>query len=196
MLNEQERDTLLSIAATSIRHGLDTGRPLAVDPLAYPAALQQPGASFVTLELDGRLRGCIGSLEAVRPLVHDVAANAFAAAFSDPRFPPLSAAELPRLHVSLSLLGPAEAVQFDSEADLTAQLQPGVDGLILEAEGRRGTFLPSVWESLPDPAQFLRQLKLKAGLPADYWSNAIRVSRYRTESFGKTMSNIKVLNLN
>ena len=179
----EQRAALLEVARRSIEHGLQTGSPLAVDVASYPAALQEPGASFVTLNIDGRLRGCIGSLEAVHPLVEDVARNAFSAAFRDPRFPPVSAAEAPRLNIHISVLNPAEPMQFSSEEDLLAQLRPGVDGLILEDGGRRGTFLPSVWESLPDPRDFLQELKRKAGLAPDHWSDSLRVWRYTTESF-------------
>ncbi len=191
MIDPAQRDILLGVAAASIRHGLQRGEPLIPETDEFPVALQRPGASFVTLTLNGRLRGCIGSLEALRPLVKDVAANAFAAAFSDPRFPTLSAAEYPLLELAISVLGPAEPMQFSSEADLIAQLRPGVDGLILEdGTGHRGTFLPSVWETLPQPAEFLRQLKLKAGLPPDYWSDNLRVSRYHTETFSRPVRDI------
>jgi len=103
------------------------------------------------------------------------------AAFRDPRFPPLAADEFDELDIHLSILTPAEPVSFTSEQELITQLQPGIDGLILEEGHRRGTFLPSVWEQLPEPQQFLRHLKQKAGLSPDYWSENIRISRYRTE---------------
>jgi AmmeMemoRadiSam system protein A len=141
-------------------------------------------STFVTLHLDGQLRGCIGSLEAHRPLAEDVAANAFAAAFRDPRFPPVSRAEAARLALEISVLSPAEPMHFRSEADLLAQLRPGIDGLILSDLGRRGTFLPSVWSQLPAARDFLVHLKHKAGLPADHWSATLSVERYTTESFG------------
>ena len=185
MLEETERDTLLDVAEGSIRHGLAQGRPLPVSAAEHPEALQPERATFVTLERSGQLRGCIGSLEAHRPLVEDVAHNAFAAAFSDPRFPPLAETELADLVLSISVLSPAEPMVFESEPDLIGQLRPGVDGLILEEKGRRGTFLPAVWESLPQPRRFFEQLKLKAGLPPDYWSPTIRVSRYTTEAFSR-----------
>jgi AmmeMemoRadiSam system protein A len=116
-------------------------------------------------------------------VVTDVAENAFAAAFRDPRFPPLTQAELQGLEIHLSILTPAQPLEFSSEDELIAQLRPGVDGLILEDEGQRGTFLPSVWESLSEPASFLRNLKIKAGLSADHWSPSLQVERYTTESF-------------
>jgi uncharacterized protein len=131
-------------------------------------ALRAPGASFVTLTQAGRLRGCIGSLEAWRPLADDVCANAVAAAFADPRFAPLAAEELPATRVEVSLLTPAEPIVFAGEDELLASLRPGVDGVILECGGRRATFLPQVWQQLPEPRQFLAQLKRKAGLAPDF----------------------------
>ena len=182
-LGPSERRILLDVARSSIRHGLDRGSRLEIDPADYPAALQAQRASFVTLHLEDELRGCIGHLEAVEPLVADVADNAFSAAFKDPRFPALRAAELAGLHIHISVLSPAEPMQFHSEADLLRQLRPGVDGLILEDGWARGTFLPSVWESLPEPREFLTHLKRKAGLPMSHWSDRLRIYRYTTESF-------------
>jgi len=151
----------------------------------FEPLLRELRASFVTLTQRGALRGCIGHLQAVSPLVVDVANNAFAAAFRDPRFPPLAERERADLVIQISVLTPAEPMAFASEQDLIAQLQPGVDGLILQDGSHQGTFLPSVWDSLSDPASFLAHLKLKAGLPADYWSRTLTVSRYRTESFSQ-----------
>ena len=184
MLSAEERETLLQVAADSIRHGLDTGHALKVSVEDYSPALQQDGASFVTLTILQQLRGCIGMLTATRPLIKDVAANAYAAAFEDPRFPPLTEAEYGQLEYHISILNPAEDMEFESEADLLQQLRPGIDGLILEDRGRRATFLPSVWESLPRPTEFLQHLKQKAGFPADYWSDSMRVQRYTVEEFG------------
>ncbi|MGR8930244.1 MAG: AmmeMemoRadiSam system protein A [Gammaproteobacteria bacterium] len=182
-LNEAERNTLIQVAKDSIVHGLKTGKPLKVNVQDYPASLTVDRATFVTLERQGQLRGCIGMLEAVRPLAADIAENAFAAAFRDPRFPPLDDSELADLELHISILSPAEPMNFTSEPDLIAQLQPGIDGLILQDGYHRGTFLPSVWEQLPEPKQFLRHLKQKAGLSADYWSETIIVFRYTTEMF-------------
>jgi len=182
-LSTDAQDALLHVAAESIRHGLEHGRPLAVDPAAYGRELQDKGASFVTLHIGGALRGCIGTLEAHRPLSVDVAHNAFAAAFSDPRFAPLSHAEFKHLSTHISVLNPAQPMHFASEADLISQLRPGIDGLILQEGRRRGTFLPAVWESLSEPRDFLRHLKMKAGLPSDHWSDTIEMYRYTTQSF-------------
>lgn len=188
LLDQSERDALLALARDSIRHGLTSDASLPVDLDAQPEALRAERAAFVTLHRKGRLRGCIGHLEAVQPLALDVAENAYAAAFRDPRFPPLTEAELGGLEIEISVLTPPQAIAFRSEADLLTQLQPGIDGLILAESdspgARRGTFLPSVWEQLPRRQDFLRQLKLKAGLNPDHWSDDMRAWRYRTESFG------------
>ncbi|MGZ8144417.1 MAG: AmmeMemoRadiSam system protein A [Methylosarcina sp.] len=185
-LTKPQRKQLLELAKNSISYGLRTGKPLAIDPADFPAELTELRASFVTLHKHHQLRGCIGVLTASRPLTVDICENAFAAAFKDPRFPPLDESEFSDLEIHLSILTPSEPISFASEQDLLEQLRPGVDGLILEEGNRRGTFLPSVWQSLPKPRDFLRQLKLKAGLPPDYWSDRIRVSRYRTEEFCET----------
>ncbi len=175
---------MLELAETAIRHALETGRALQIDPNDFEEPLRQPAACFVTLKKGGELRGCIGSLEAHRSMVEDVAHNADAAAFSDPRFPALREDELPGLELDISLLTPAEEMHFSSEKELLSQIRPGIDGLIIEEGYRRGTFLPSVWEQLPSPEQFLQHLKLKAGLPPNHWSGNIRISRYTTQIFG------------
>lgn len=183
MLNPQQRQQLHDIARDSIQYGLTHGVALAVDFKHLDKELQANRATFVTLNKGDQLRGCIGMLTPVRPLAEDVAQNAFMAAFSDPRFPPLQQDELEQLQIHISILGTPEEITFDSEDDLIAQLRPDVDGLIMEEEGYRGTFLPSVWKSLQDPRQFLQNLKLKSGLPADYWSEGIRIKRYTVEEF-------------
>ncbi len=183
-LNKEHQQRLLELAKNSIQHGLQTGRPLKINLADFPSELTEYRATFVTLQKHHQLRGCIGMLEAVRPLAEDIAENAFLAAFKDPRFPPLADDEFGELAIHLSILTPAEPVTFTSEQNLITQLQPGIDGLILEEGRRRGTFLPSVWEQLPEPEEFLRHLKQKAGLAADYWSENIRIYRYRTEMIG------------
>ena len=183
-LDPVTRGILLRIAADSIHTGMREGHVVQPRLEGLPDPLRQPAACFVTLHHHDQLRGCIGSLEPRTPLAQNVADNAFNAAFRDPRFPELTAPELVGLELEISVLGTPQAMHFSSEADLLAQLRPGQDGLILEAGGRRGTFLPSVWESLPDPEDFLRHLKQKAGLPTDFWSNEMRVMRYGTEPFG------------
>jgi len=174
--------TLLALARKSIdqRFGIE------VSPTTPHPALSQPGATFVTLTLRGKLRGCIGSLEARRPLATDVAENALAAAFADPRFSPLTKQEWLDTRVEVSLLDASEPMQFDDEAQALAQLRPGIDGLILRHGHRRATFLPQVWESLPEPRQFLAQLKLKAGLAADFWDEDISLARYGVQKWKET----------
>ena len=177
-----DRDLGAALIATA-RGAIDAafGRPEArVRP---HAALDRPGATFVTLKQDGELRGCIGSLEAHRLLAIDVRRNALAAAFNDPRFAPLVAPELAVTMVEVSLLSPASRVEVADEEDLLARLEPGVDGIVLELGRRRATFLPQVWESLPDPRDFIGALKRKAGMPASFWSPEMRVSRYTVASW-------------
>jgi AmmeMemoRadiSam system protein A len=180
----QERfgELLKDVARRSIAQGLRTGRPLAVDPEVFPTALRAKRASFVTLRRNGKLRGCIGTLEADVPLVVGVAENAFKAAFRDPRFSPLAEGDLSEIESHISVLSSLERVEVSSESDLLAKLRPGVDGVVLRQGLQRGTFLPSVWEELPDAAQFVRQLKRKAGLPAEHWSDTLEVWRYTAES--------------
>ncbi|MGH8548729.1 MAG: AmmeMemoRadiSam system protein A [Methylococcales bacterium] len=179
---QEFRSELLDLCLASIRHGIDTGRVIWIEAARFNPALTVPRATFVTLLKNGDLRGCIGSVRATRPLVIDVARNAYAAALSDPRFDKVSAGELSALHIHISILSEPEAMSFTSESDLVNQLRPGIDGLVIEDEGRRGTFLPSVWESIPDPRTFLNQLKRKAGLAENHWSEQVKVSRYATET--------------
>jgi AmmeMemoRadiSam system protein B/AmmeMemoRadiSam system protein A len=173
---------LIELAWRSILSGLDAGRPARVTAEGNDSPLlAAPGAAFVTLRRrDGILRGCIGSAVATRPLIVDVTQHAFNAAFRDPRFPRLEWLELPGLALSVSVLTPPEPMRFANEADLLAQLRPSVDGLIIEDLGLRSLFLPSVWEELPDPGQFLTLLKLKAGLDAQHFSPTFRAQRFRS----------------
>jgi len=182
-LSEEERATLLELARAALRAAFD-GRTLRPDSARLSPRLAAPGAAFVTLERRGELRGCIGSLEPRRPLAQDVCDNACAAAFRDPRFEPLGRAELADLEIHLSVLGPLEPFPVASEAEALAALEPGVDGLVLEEGWHRATFLPAVWENLPDPRDFLAHLKRKAGLAPGHWSSDLRLFRYRVDSFG------------
>jgi AmmeMemoRadiSam system protein A len=156
-----------------------------VAPLAEPetSSLAEPGAVFVTLTQYGQLRGCIGSLEAHRPLDADVRSNARAAAFQDPRFMPLAADELAHTRIEVSLLTQPVPIEFSDENDAVRQLRPGIDGVILEWHGRRGTFLPQVWESLPERHLFFTHLKQKAGLPADFWAPDVKLYRYEVQKW-------------
>ena len=166
------------VLLTIARSGIADKLGLPTRPGMTHAALTQPGATFVTLKRAGELRGCIGSVRPVRPLGVDVRANAVAAAFSDPRFPPLAVFEFENVEVEVSLLTADEPIDVVDEDALLARLRPGLDGVILQFGGRRATFLPQVWEALPDPREFLAALKLKAGLPVEFWSPQMNVSRY------------------
>jgi len=147
------------------------------------AWLDSPGAAFVTLTQDDRLRGCIGSLVAHRALRDDVIANARAAAFDDPRFMPLQADELAHTRIEVSVLSVPAPMSFSSRADALAKLRPGIDGVILSAARRRATFLPQVWDELPEPASFIAHLFRKAGLPPDYWGADVTIDRYTVTAF-------------
>jgi hypothetical protein len=172
---EDERgEALLKVARDAIARHL--GEPGVSHDIRH--WMQEPGACFVTLTQQGELRGCIGSLEAHRSLMQDVRANAIAAATHDPRFMPLSVHELARTRIEVSLLSETEPIEFKSEQHALSLLRPGIDGIVLEYGHARGTFLPQVWESLPEPADFMAHLKRKAGLPTSFWHEDIRLSRY------------------
>ena len=167
---------VLTLARSAIAERLGLG-PLET---VTHASLEQPSATFVTLKQGATLRGCVGSLQRTRALQDDVRANAVAAAFRDPRFPPLDAHELPQVSLEVSLLSVEERIEVASEEELFAQLRPGIDGLIVEYGRHRATLLPQVWQQLHEPRDFLAALKLKAGLPEDFWSPSMIVSRYQT----------------
>lgn len=171
--------TLLSLA----RHAIAAHFGESAMPAVDLPELHKMGASFVTLTQQGHLRGCIGTLEAWRPLGEDVQENARNAAFRDPRFTPLIAAEVPITRIEVSLLTPAVPVTFHDEADAQAQLRPGIDGVIFTAGRHRATFLPQVWEDLPEARKFMAHLKQKAGLPADYWGPDVQLERYQVQKW-------------
>ena len=183
VLGLEARRHLLGIAARSIRHGIAHGKACAVDLERLPPVLGERRATFVTLESNGRLRGCIGSTEAVRPLAEDVARNAHAAAFADPRFPPVKEEDLEGLGIKVSVLSSPVPMHVESEARLVSRLRPGIDGLIIEDGRKRATFLPSVWKGIPQPDRFVRELAAKAGWPAGHWSATVRAWCYTTEEF-------------
>lgn len=182
-LSIEDQQSCLQVARESIIHGLQHATALKIDSKNYSRDLQQNLASFVTLHKKGVLRGCIGALEAYQPLINDVAEHAYSAAFQDPRFPALQENEYDQLEIEISVLSKPEAMIFESEEDLIKQIRPDVDGLILEHGFNRGTFLPSVWEQLPDKKDFLDHLKMKAGLPAQWWDDEVKISRYETFAF-------------
>lgn len=179
MTDIDQGHTLLTIARSAIAGHL--GLPEAT--VHGADWLDRPGATFVTLTEHGGLRGCIGSLEARRPLRDDVHDNAISAAFRDPRFNPVRAEEFSDVRVEVSLLTPAQPIEFLDEEDAVSQLNPGIDGVIMEYGAHRGTFLPQVWEQLPDPNEFMMHLKHKAGLPVDFWSASLRLSRYAVQKW-------------
>lgn len=182
-LTATQRETLLGVARDAVAYGLAHHSPLPLHATDFEEALRAVRATFVTLESGGRLRGCIGTLEARLPLVEDVALHAYGAAFEDPRFPPLAPREADGLDYHISILSPPVPLDIRDEAELVERLQPGVDGLIIEQGGRRATFLPSVWSSLPAPWDFVAHLKAKAGI-RDGDTAPLRAWRYHTEGFG------------
>ncbi len=182
-LSERDRKTLLDAAVASIRYGIEHGKEPPVTLKNVSRTLVAIRGTFVTLTLDGRLRGCIGSPQAHRPLVNDVVSNAWRAAFADRRFQPLTAAELDRLEVEISILSHQRPISFDSEKALLAALRPDRDGLVIADGDKRALFLPTVWEQLPQPEQFLLYLKRKAGLADDHWSAGFKATRFTTETF-------------
>jgi len=180
--DQQQRAQLLALAESAVEYGIQHR-----EPMPAPRNIEQPqfdehAATFVTLHRNQQLRGCIGTLDAYRPLSDDLVANAYAAGFRDPRFPALCAEETAELSIHISVLSAPEMMQIRDEADLVAQLRPEIDGLIIAAHGKRATFLPSVWKSLDEPHAFLAALKQKAGLPVAP-SAQLQAWRYTSESF-------------
>lgn len=180
-LDPSDQRAVLLTAATAIEARLGLVAAAPPEEAALRGALGDARASFVTLTIDGQLRGCCGTLEPARPLLLDVWSNAQASAFRDPRFAPLTAREWQWSSMEVSLLTPCEAVAIASEQQLLVELVPGRDGLVLEWRGMRATFLPKVWEHVAGPRDFLRRLKQKAGLDADFWAADVQVWRYETE---------------
>ncbi|MDJ0701030.1 MAG: AmmeMemoRadiSam system protein A [Woeseiaceae bacterium] len=184
---------IFRFARGSIEHGLVHQSPLPVRCDELHPALTEPAATFTTLRIDGKLRGCCGTLEARYPLAEDVSLSAFQAAFQDTRFDPVGKDELPAIRLEVSVLSPLQSLLVTDEADLLDQLSPGRDGVVILADGRRATFLPKVWETIPDPRQFLAALKSKCGLAADFWSERLEFRRYQTTCYAEpSRLNIKV----
>ena len=191
-LSADDKQTLHSLAREAIRVRLLFDRELRIDETAFNPALQQLAASFVTLYKPIRhtkenerkkLRGCIGATRATEPLVMNVVHHAIASAFDDPRFPPVTLDEEPDLSIEISVLTTPETMSFSTEQELLDQVVPSEDGLIIEYGSHRATFLPTVWSSLPKKTEFLKQLKLKAELAEDFWSDDLKVWRYHTLCF-------------
>ena len=180
MTHERDGERLVELARDIIRQQL--GGPHAVRPTG--PWFEQPAATFVTVTRRGRLHGCVGSMAPRRPLAEDVEHNALAAAFTDPRSEPFRAEWLGEMGVEVTLLSALEPMRFDDEAGALRQIVPGTDGLLLSYGESRGTFLPQVWESLPDPRDFLAELKIKAGLPPDFWAEGVELQRFRVQKWG------------
>lgn len=181
-------ELLLRLARLTLAEKLQCGLTPA-DEDARRAALEDPGvqpvrATFVTLKRAGELRGCIGTLCACDPLAESVRRNARNAAFCDPRFPPLTAAELAGVTIEVSVLSEPRRLEASGAEDLLRRLRPGVDGVVLRKGGAGATFLPQVWDQLPRKEDFLKHLCLKAGLPRDAWRDAAtEVSTYQVQHF-------------
>lgn len=186
-LSAEAQSLLLKVAREAIVHFARNGQRLSIAKDDYPNSLEAHHATFVTLRQDTKLRGCMGTLDACQSLVEDTAERAYAAAFRDPRFSPITCMELENqaLDISISVVSPAQEIKFDNEQDLVAKLQPGVDGVILQHGSRRGTFLPSVWDMFAKPETFIEQLKEKTGLEKNVWYDDIRAFRYTTFSIGE-----------
>ena len=183
-LDSQDQQALLGLARQTVAAALRGDEPPAIDLGELADDLHREGASFVTITKDGALRGCIGTLEACRPLAEDVQENALAAALRDPRFPPLSPTELDEVLFEVSVLSAPQRLDYDGVDDLVAKLRPGIDGVVVQSGFNRATFLPQVWDKLPGPDLFLQQLCLKARLPADaYRQGELEVLTYQVEKF-------------
>lgn len=183
MLEPTERAELLEIARDSIASGFSRPSPSPPPERTWVPELLEPRATFTTLRLAGELRGCCGTVKPQRPLAHDVWHNAWVSANADPRFWPVSPVEVDSLEISISVLTPLEPIAVNSENQLVESLEPGVDGVLLQCGAARAVFLPAVWEMLPDPHEFVAQLKDKAGWSPGFWSPEMSVFRFRTESF-------------
>lgn len=184
ILSPIHRETLLRVARQGTGMFLNAGRKPHIMLNSFAAPLQGYMPCFITLTHNDRLRGCIGSLAACAPLISDAVANGIKAATGDPRFTPLTTGQqLAQLRMKVAVLSRAAALEFDNQDDLLSQITPGVSGLILQCGKRRGTFLPMVWDSLPERKSFLDALKVKAGLTTDFWSEDIKVLQFHAESF-------------
>ena len=186
-LNKAEQEILLKIAREGLEKSVTENQLPDINLELLPPPLQEDGASFVTLTVQERLRGCIGTLQAYQPLAVDVQEHAEAAALQDPRFPNVTPDELPGIAIEVSVLSPRMPLAYNSPQDLLAKIRPGVDGLVLQDGFRKATFLPQVWEKIPDPAMFLSQLCLKMGAPADLWrKKPLDVYVYQVQEFHET----------
>jgi len=183
-ITEAEKLILLRLAREAMEYGVRGKALPPVDSNTLTSALRGPGASFVTLTINGALRGCIGTLEAYQPLAEDVREHAIAAALQDPRFPAVQESELNRIRIEISRLTAPQPLEYSSDRDLLNKLRPHVDGVILKDGFRRATFLPQVWEKLPDPVDFLDHLCQKMGTRSNLWRDAkLQVYIYQVDEF-------------
>ncbi|RLD10691.1 MAG: hypothetical protein DRI56_02365 [Chloroflexota bacterium] len=183
-LTKQEQKILLKIARLALEKKVRGQKLPLIDLETLPQRLREKGASFVTLTKKGSLRGCVGTLEAFQPLANDVQARAVAAALDDFRFPPVTPDELPEIKIEISRLTPPRPLEYETPEELLEKLRPGIDGVVLRDGMRRATFLPQVWEQLPEPEQFLNRLCYKMGASMNAWrEKKLDVSIYRVEKF-------------
>ncbi|WP_422412680.1 MULTISPECIES: AmmeMemoRadiSam system protein A [unclassified Endozoicomonas] len=182
-LTELDKKNLLRLARHTIAKICIDGEPPKLDLTQFPTTLQVHLASFVTLQKFGELRGCIGTLIPQKPLIEDIAYNAFASAFRDQRFFPVTENELADLRIEISILTPMTAMKIETEEDLLAQLRPGIDGLLIQGDHHKATFLPQVWEQLTEPDRFLLHLKHKAGLQPHEWPADMECFSYQCLKF-------------
>jgi AmmeMemoRadiSam system protein A len=183
-LSDEEKRTLLRLARSSLEEGVRGQKLPPIAPSELSPRLMEPGASFATLTINGQLRGCIGALEPYQPLANDVREHALAAALDDPRFPPVRPEELDRIQVEISRLTLPQPVQYSDADNLLSQLRPNIDGVILRDGMRRATFLPQVWEKIPDKETFLDNLCMKMGAAPDTWRKKhLDVLTYQVEEF-------------
>jgi AmmeMemoRadiSam system protein A len=187
MYSKSEKHWLLALARKSIGHSLQANDRLTVNPSDCPESLRDKAGCFVTLTLGGQLRGCIGHIEAIQPLYKDVIENAAAAAFDDPRFPPLDRSELDEVEIEVSVLSKPENLDYKNADDLVRKLKPGKDGVILRKGAYGATFLPQVWDEIKNPEDFLSHLSAKAGLDTDEWRKGeLRIQVYSVEAFSES----------
>ena len=181
-LDLRDQRSLLELARRSIADGCGHGWPPPAPQESWSPELSEPRATFVTLQSEGQLRGCRGTIEPKYPLAEDVWRNAWASAYADPRFPPVSAGQVARLDIAISMLTPLAPLPAASERELLDALRPGLDGLVLRCGAAMATFLPAVWDIFPDPREFVSQLKVKAGWSPSFWSAEVTVQRYQAET--------------
>ena len=186
LIDADAADVLLDLAEGAIRDGLAGTSTIVPSLEALPPAAARCAGSFVTLHVDGELNGCIGAIVSREPLARDVVHHARAAAFDDPRLPPLRPADLPLLDIEISVLTPPSPVAAHTRRELLANLRPGIDGLVIGSGRHRAVYLPSVWEMLPDPEVFVRQLLVKAGLDPATWPGDLVAETFRSDGFSRS----------